>query len=491
MNALTTLGLLSPEILLLITALAVLTLDLIWHGERRTGWLPYLAVAGTLAAIVATLAIYGRGESILGEMMAADDFALFFKLVALSATALVILGARQHIAARARREGEFYFLLLSATLASMLATAATDLISLYLAFEFLSLASYVLVSYLRGDDFSVEGGIKYFLYGAVASAIMLYGMTLLYGATGTTTLRGIAEGLNRSAGPLASLAIPISIMLLAGFAFKIAIAPFHQWAPDAYEGAPTPVTAYLSVASKMTGFAVLLRVMVVGMGDFQPTWARVLGAFAIVSMVLGNLVALQQPNIKRMLAYSSIAHAGYIMVGFVTHGLDPVGFTGLNGVLFYAMVYVFTNVGLFLGIIAFENATDSTKIADFAGLFRRSPVLAISMCYFLFSLTGIPFTGGMFAKIFVFGPAMQAGPFGLLLAGIGVVTSVVGAYYYLNVVRTMFFVAGDASAPAVPVGRLVQIGLVAAAVVTLAIGVFPQPLVDLASRSAVVLGMLP
>lgn len=490
MNALTTLGLLSPEILLLATALVVLSLDLVWRGERRS-LLPYLALAGTLLAALATLAIFGRRESILGEMMAVDDFALFFKLVALAATALVILGARRYVAERARREGEFYFLLLSATLASMLAAAATDLISLYLAFEFLSLASYVLVSYLRGDDFSVEGGIKYFLYGAVASAIMLYGMSLLYGAAGTTTLRGIAQALEHGGGPLTGLAIPISIMLLAGFAFKIAVAPFHQWAPDAYEGAPTPVTAYLSVASKMTGFAVLLRVMVVAMGDFQPTWARVLGTFAIVSMVLGNLVALQQPNIKRMLAYSSIAHAGYIMVGFVTHGLNPVGFTGLNGVLVYAMVYVFTNVGLFLGVIAFENATNSTKIADYAGLFRRSPALACLLCYFLFSLTGIPFTGGMFAKIFVFGPAMQAGPFGMLLAGVGVVTSVVAAYYYLNVVRTMFFVAAPDGSSTVPAGRLVQIGLVVSAVITLVIGVYPQPLVDLASRSVTVLGMLP
>lgn len=490
MNAWMTLGLLTPEILVLVTALLVLTLDLVWRDGRRS-WLPFLALTGTVLAIVATGAIFGRTEAILGEMMAVDDFALFFKLVALGATALVILGARHHIAQRARREGEFYFLLLSATLASMLATAATDLISLYLAFEFLSLASYVLVTYLRGDDFSVEGGIKYFLYGAVASAIMLYGMSLLYGAAGTTTLRGIASALTAGTGPLSALAIPTSIMLLAGFAFKIAIAPFHQWAPDAYEGAPTPVTAYLSVASKFTGFAVLMRVMVVGMGDFQPTWARVLGAFAIVSMVLGNLVALQQPNIKRMLAYSSIAHAGYVMVGFVTHGLNPVGFSGLNGVLVYAMVYLFTNVGLFLGVIAFENASNSTRIADYAGLFRRSPALACLVAYFLFSLTGIPFTGGMFAKIFVFGPAMQAGPFGLLLAGVGMVTSVVAAYYYLNVVRTMFFVSSPEEAPAVPMGRLVQVGLVVSAVVTLAIGVFPQPLVDLASRSVVVLGMVP
>ncbi|NPV07859.1 MAG: NADH-quinone oxidoreductase subunit N [Anaerolineae bacterium] len=489
MGALTTLGLLSPELLVLVGALVILTLDLVWKDDRRE-LLPYLALAVVVSAAVAALALFGQNDSLFSDMMVVDDFALFFKLVALGSAALVTLGARRHIAERALRTGEFYVLLLSATLASMLATAATDLISLYLAFEFLSLASYVLVSYIRGSDLSVEGGVKYFLYGAVASAVMLYGMSFLYGAARTTSLAGIAGALRGSGPSLAWLAIPVSILLLAGFSFKIAIAPFHQWAPDAYQGAPTPVTAYLSVASKMTGFAVLMRVMVVAMGDLQPTWARVLGAFAIVSMVLGNLVALHQRDIKRMMAYSSIAHAGYIMVGFVTYSLDPSGFTGLNGVLLYAMVYLFTNVGLFLGVIAFEDATDSTAISDYAGLLRRSPFLAAVLAYFLFSLTGIPFTGGMFAKLFVFAPAVQAGPFGVLLAAVGVATSVVAAFYYLNVVRHMFFLPGGEGSTQVVVSGSVRTGMVLAAVVTLAIGVYPQPLVDLASRSVLILGLM-
>ncbi len=489
MDAASTLALLSPELVLLVGALLVLILDLAWSDARRAA-LSYVSLAVLVLALPAVALLWGRSQSILSGMMVVDPFALYFKLVAIGTTIMVVLGSRQYLNQRARRTGEFYVLILFATLASMLSTAAGDLISLYLAFEFLSLTSYVMVSYLRGDQLSVEGGIKYFLYGAVASAMMLYGMSFLYGATGTTNLVAIAAALRGPSASLRWLAIPTTVLLLAGFGFKIAIAPFHQWSPDAYEGAPTPVTAFLSVASKMTGFAVLMRVMMVAMGDFQPTWARILGAFAIVSMILGNFVALQQPNIKRMMAYSSIGHAGYIMIGFVTQTLEPTTFNGLNGVLLYGAVYLFTNIGIFLAIIAFEDATGSTSISDYAGLMRRSPFLAVLLAYFLFSLTGIPFTGGMFAKFFVFASAIQAGPFGFLLAAVGIFTSVVAAFYYLNVVRLMFFVPGEAGG-AIRLGMGPRVGLALAAVITLLIGVYPQPLINLASRSVVMLGILP
>jgi NADH-quinone oxidoreductase subunit N len=293
-------------------------------------------------------------------------------------------------------------------------------------------------------------------------------------------------------GPASSLrwlAVPTAVLLLAGLSFKIAIAPFHQWAPDAYEGAPTPYAAFLSVSSKMTGVAVLVRVMFVALGDFQPTWARVLGAFAIVSMVLGNFVALQQSNIKRLLAYSTIAHAGYIMVGVVTAVLAPRPFSGLNGVLLYGAAYLFTNVGVFLAVIAVEQASGSTTIADYAGMWRRSPLIAGLLAYLLLSLTGIPFSAGAFAKFFVFASAIQAGPFGLLLAVVGILTSVVAAFYYLNIVRYMFFQKGEGEA-AFAVAGPVKAALMITAVLTLAIGIYPQPLVSLASRSIVMLGML-
>ena len=296
MDVTSTLLLLSPELLVLLGAATVLAMDLAWRDPPKRA-LSYVTLAVLVAVVVPVIALWGRQESILSGMMAVDPLALYFKLVACGSGALVVLGSVRYLEDRADRRGEFYLLLLLATLAIMLATSATDLISLYLAFEFLSLTSYVLVSYLRGSKASIEAGLKYFLYGAMAAALMLYGMSFLYGAAGTTSLEGIADSLRVSPTTLRWLAIPTVVLLLAGFSFKIAIAPFHQWAPDAYQGGPTPAVAFLSVASKMTGFAVLMRVMVIAMGDFQPTWARILGAFAIVSMVLGNLVALQQTEI--------------------------------------------------------------------------------------------------------------------------------------------------------------------------------------------------
>ena len=478
--------LISPELILLLGIATVLVLDLVLGAGHRAV-LPYVALAAVVLAALAAALVWNRDEVLFSGMLAVDSFAVYFKLIALGATALVILGAKTTIEKRADRQGEFYLLLLFACLASMLATAAADLLSLYLAFEFLSLSSYVLVSYLRGSGVANEAGVKYFLYGAVTSAVMLYGVSLLYGATGTTNLSGIAAALAGPAASLRWLAIPTTVLLLAGFGFKTAIAPFHQWVPDVYEGAPTPVTAFLSVASKATGMAVLMRVMVIALGDFQPTWARILGAFAIVSMLLGNLVALQQSNIKRMLAYSSIAHAGYLTIGFVTYALVPRAFNGLNGVLFYLATYLFTNIGVFLAVIAVEEATGSTTISDYAGLWKRSPVVAVLMAYLLLSLTGMPVTGGMFAKLTVFGSAMQAGPFGYLLAGVGVITSVVAAFYYLNVVRYMFFVP-PADTQRQTFSRGVSVALAICAAATLVIGFFPQPFVDFASRSVLVLG---
>jgi NADH-quinone oxidoreductase subunit N len=485
----TTLTLLSPELTLFLGAALVLALDLSLRGGARRAIVWVALAVPILAALLALAFLWGQQVALLSGMMVADPLALYFKLVAYGCAALVILGSPRYLSDRTDRPGEFYLLVLLATLAATLASAASDLISLYLAFEFLSLVSYVLVSFLRGDRRSSEGGLKYFLYGAVTSAIMLYGMSLLYGATGTTNLAAIAANLRGPASSLRWLAVPTAVLLLAGFSFKIAIAPFYQWAPDAYEGAPTPYTAFLSVASKMTGVAVLVRVMFVALGDFQPTWARVLGAFAIVSMILGNFVALQQANIKRLLAYSTVAHAGYIMVGVATAILAPRPFNGLNGVLFYGAAYLFTNVGVFLAVIAVEQASGSTTISDYAGMWRRSPVLAALMAYLLLSLTGIPFSAGAFAKFFVFASAIQAGSFGLLLAAIGILTSVVAAFYYLNIVRYMFFERSEAESPVI-VNRSVKVALAIATAVTLIIGVYPQPLVQLASRSAVMLGML-
>jgi len=488
-----TLQLLSPELILLFTGVLVLVVDLAWRDEEaKTAWMPGLAVTGLAVALLATILLWGTPPTTVLAMMAVDPFALFFKGLALGTVILVILAAAPYLQERTPYRSEFYALLVFAGLAISLASASVNLISLYLSMEFLSITSYVLAGYLRDDMKSSEAGIKYFLYGAVTSAVMLYGMSLLYGATGTTDLAEIAALLGSGAG-MQDLAVAAIVLMLAGFAFKIVLAPFHQWAPDTYEGAPTPVTAFLSVGSKAAGFAILMRVLLLAMPAFRYDigWMAFLMALSIISMALGNLIALRQSNIKRMLAYSSIAQAGYIVIGFVSLALNvDSAFLGVNGSLFYLFAYLFTNLAVFMGVIAFETATGSVEIADFRGRAKRSPVVAGVMLVGLLSLAGIPGTGGFLAKFFVFGSAIQFNtPQTLTLAIVGVVTSVIAAFYYLNVVRYMFFEAADEDAGPLEVSPAFKVGMAIAAVGILVVGIYPQPFINLATQSIQMLGM--
>jgi proton-translocating NADH-quinone oxidoreductase chain N len=497
--SLETLQLLSPELILLLTGLVVLIVDFAWRASasaesespawaKKTLWIPALALIGLGAALVATILLWGTPPTVVLGMAAVDPFALFFKVLAITCVMLVILAAVPYLQDRTRYRGEFYALLVFAALAISLASSGIDLISLYLAMEFLSITSYVLAGYLRGDEKSNEAGIKYFLYGAVASAIMLYGMSLLYGATGTTNLAMIAQGLLAGEGMVDWLAVAAIVMLLAGFSFKIVLAPFHQWAPDTYEGAPTPVTAFLSVGSKAAGFAILIRVFLTALPEFlrwSIGWLAFLMALSIISMLLGNLLALRQTNIKRMLAYSSIAQAGYIIIGVICLDFTVEGaFLGLNGSLFYLFAYLFTNLAVFTAVIAFETATGSTEISDYAGLIKRAPVVAGVLLVGLISLAGIPGTGGFLGKFFVFGAAIQFNtPQTLILAIVGVLTSVIAAFYYLNVVRYMFFVPAEDGAQPVAVSLGIKVGLAITAVGILIVGIYPQPFIDFATES--------
>jgi NADH-quinone oxidoreductase subunit N len=492
-----TLRLLSPELILLITGVAILVADLVWRndGRAKAYWLPAIALIGLACALLSTILLWGTQGTLVLAMMAVDPFALFFKILAIVAVGLVILAAVPWLKGRTPFRGEFYALLVFACLAICLATSAVDLISLYLGMEFLSITSYILAGYLRGDRKSNEAGIKYFLYGAVASAVMLYGMSLLYGATGATNLSAISAGLSAGGASVQSLAIAAIVLLLAGFGFKIVLAPFHQWAPDTYEGAPTPVTAFLSVASKAAGFAIMMRVLLTSLFSFRwdVGWFSFLLALSVVSMILGNLIALRQTDIKRMLAYSSIAQAGYILIGFVCLRTDvATNFLGINGTIFYLFGYLFTNLAVFIAVIAFENATGSTEIADYRGLVKRSPALAGVLLVGLLSLAAIPGTAGFMGKFLVFGSAIQMGVWqALLLAVVGILTSVVAAFYYLNVVRQIFFEqaapqetgsTGEGVAPiAVPAG--LKVGLALVVVGILAIGIYPEPFINLATRS--------
>lgn len=489
-----------PELILLLAAALIFILDIIGRrphdpltlAQQPKPWLPYAALIGLAVAALGLLPGLGQTASATA-MLAADPFASFFKALAIIGVALVILAAIPYMRARTPYRGEFYALLLIAAAAICLAVGATNFVMLYLAMEFLSITSYILAGFFREDRRSGEAAIKYFLYGATASAVMLYGMSLLYGATGATDFGAVAQALGKLGGPdLLWLGGPALILMLVGFGFKASLVPFHQWAPDTYEGAPTPVTAFLSTASKATGFAILIRVFLVVLGGLQPLWANLLVALAIVTMTLGNLTAIRQTNIKRMLAFSSIAQAGYMVIGMAaaTAGSSAgtaAPFAGVNGVLIYLLAYLVTNVGAFAVVIAVENRSGQVEIKSYAGLVRRAPWLAVVLFIFLLSLAGIPPTAGFVGKLFVFGAAVRAGL--IALAVIGALNAVISAFYYLNVVRVMFFMPAEADAEPVAVERPLQLAVLLTAAFTLLIGFFPGPLIEWAARSVQLLAL--
>jgi NADH-quinone oxidoreductase subunit N len=483
-----TLILLSPQLLLVVWALLVLGLDLV--VKKAKDGVAYLALVGFAPALAAAIYLLAQGtdQAVLFGMVHVDAFSLYFTMIACLASGLVILASMEYMKERTRYRGEFYGLLLLATLAMTLMVASSNLIMIYLSIEFMSLTSYVLVGYFRDDPKSSEGGLKYFLFGAVTSSLMLYGMSLMYGATGTTDLGEIATALanmQATMPPMRWLILPSILLMLAGFSFKMALVPFHQWSPDAYEGAPTPVATLLSVGPKAMGFAVLLRVLLTALPAFQFDWVAILMGICLVTMTLGNLTAMRQTNIKRMLAYSSIAQAGYILVGIVS--LVPFS-VGIHGVLLYLMAYLFTNAGVFIAVIAFSHVTNSDQIADYAGLVRRAPALAAVMVIFFMSLAGLPPTAGFVGKLLVFGSAVQAGYY--YLAIIGVLNSVISVVYYFNIVRQMFFIPPTAEEP-LSLPRWPMVAVAVCVVLVLLIGLYPQPLIDLVSRSVTVLAMVP
>ncbi len=485
--------LLSPEIVITIVAFAVLTLDIIWKGDQRSAKiLPWVAFGGVVVALLATLNVWPASSSEFGiatdsagliPIMAVDKMALFFKVMALLTVALVGLSAVEYIEKNSPFRGEFYALTLFAGLSLMFLSSATNLVMIYLSLEFLSITSYILTGYLRRDNRSIEAALKYFLYGALASGVMLYGFSLLYGATGSVDLATIAVNLG-SANVF--LVVASVTLILAGFGFKIAAVPFHQWSPDAYQGAPTPITAFLSVGSKAAGFAVLIRVLVVALPAYSFNWTVILSMVAILTMTVGNLTALWQKDMKRMLAYSSIAQAGYMLIGlaaFTSQSSDNWS-NGVQGVLLFLFAYLFTNLGVFAVVIVLENKLGTTNIADYAGLIRRSPFLSIALVIFFLSLIGIPPTGGFMGKLLVFGAAIDQKLY--VLAGIGILNSVISVYYYFGVVRQVFFAQESDETPIQP-GFVMNAVITVTMVMTLILALYGQPFIQFATDSADIL----
>lgn len=480
------LGLILPEIILLIGGLLVFCLDVASDPKtqsKRTGAsymaLSILFIAAALLASLLQLKV--TEPQVAYGMMTIDSFAMFIKVTILTGMVLVAIAGGGYMNRRTKNQSEFWTFYVMVSLAMCVAASANNLVLIYIAIEFLSITSYMLAGFLRDDRRSNEAGLKYFLYGSIASAVMLYGISLLYGATGSLYLSDIAaffgaamEGQDTLHG-IAFVALPATILTLAGLAFKASLAPFYQWAPDTYDGSPTPVATYLSTASKTAAFAVIARVFLTGLTPFQVEWVPVLAGLSIITMTMGNFAALRQNNVKRMLAYSSVAQAGYILMGLVAvTTFSTSGMDGLNGVLLYLFAYLFTNVGAFLVIMAVEETTGSTDISAFQGLIHKAPGLAVMFVIFLLSLTGIPLTGGFLGKFYVFGAAVQHQYYWLAAAGL--INAGVAAYYYLNVVRAMFFTEEKGEALHAPIG--IQISLIICTVATLWMGVYPSTVIE-------------
>jgi NADH-quinone oxidoreductase subunit N len=493
--------LLTPEFALGGLALLVFILDL-FLPQNRKNLLAYVSVLGLVGLIVlSVLMVSGKTESLYGGLLAIDSFSLFFKIVFFAIGIFIILSSVDFVKQHLDHAGEFYGLLLLSLLGMNLMAQSRELLTAYISLELLSFSLYVLVAFALGNSRSNEAGIKYIIVGAFSSAILLYGISMVYGTLGVTRFPDVSAALNGPTDVSPAMWVGLALIVV-GFGFKLSAVPFHMWAPDTYQGAPLPVTAYLAVASKTAAFALLLRLVAEGLVPAAPRWEQaqvILAGMAAITMLVGNLVALAQSNIKRLMAYSSIGHVGYVLAGVAV--ISGESMLAANGVIFYLVAYAVTNLVVFGALISFFNMTGQEEIADFAGLADRQPFLAASIAIGLFSLAGLPIFAGFTAKFYLFTAVADAGF--LWLAIVAIVSSLISLYYYLQVIRQMYVQpvlaasgAGHhpgrhpaAAAEIAPLARpsvliLTVLGLSLLAVFWL--GVYPAPLLDFidqASRS--------
>ena len=478
------LGLFGPELSIAATAVVIIILDLFFE---KKGVLAIVGVIGILVSAGVTLAMWGTSETIFNGMLAIDGFALFFKLLFLGIAGLIILSSQDYVSKLSRFKGEYYALVLLSALGMMLMAASRELITIYISLELTSISLYVLSGFLK-DSKSSEASLKYLLLGAISSAVLLFGMALVFGFTGSTELGQIAgkiaavSSTSIAANPALILGV---VMMIAGFGFKIAAIPFQLWVPDVYEGAPTPVVAFLSVGSKAAGFALILRVFSSAFGLsgwLSMNWAAVFAVLAAIGMFVGNISAIPQTNIKRMLGYSSIAQAGYIMVGVAAMGYaSSASSAGQSGVMFFLAGYALANLGAFSAIIAISNKLNSDLIEDYSGMIKRAPVLTLALSLSLISLIGMPPAAGFMAKFYIFNSAVQNGL--LWLVVIAVLNSVISAFYYLRVVKVMWF-GEPASDEKVPTSGAMKLSLVISSLGVLVLGIIPGYIMGLAESAA-------
>ncbi|MDA8234082.1 MAG: NADH-quinone oxidoreductase subunit N [Clostridia bacterium] len=469
---------LTIEILTAILGIGLLILGLLVPKEHRKGF-GYLTSAGLIGILVGTFYMFGINESTNKGMFIADDFSVFFKQLFLVAAILVTLAANDYVEKLEEGKSEFFALIVFATLGMMVIASAGDLITMFVGIELMTISFYCLVGLKKRDSKVAEAGIKYLLLGGVSSAVILYGLTLVYGTTGTTVITEIA---NRVAqGSLAPALLLGIIFLIAGFGFKISLVPFHMWSPDVYEGAPTPVTSFLATGSKAAAFVAFIRIFLDGMPSLQDNWLALFIGLAMLSIIIGNLVAIPQTNLKRMLAFSGVAQAGYLMTGMVAGNA-----AGVAGIGFYLFIYAVGTVGAFAVATAFYNATGTDDIKDMSGLAQRNPLMAASLLVAMLSMAGIPPLAGFAGKLFLFAAVVEKGY--LWVALVGLVMSMMSVYYYLNVAKAMYMNDPVDDTPITLSGSM-KLVLLSSVVVTLILGVWPTPLSDLALAAAQVLGL--
>ena len=469
--------LIAPEMILAGFGFLVLLLGVFTGKEEKKGYLGILSLIGIVIAFFFTLPLMGSNQTGFEGMFISDGFTLFFKILFLIIAFLTVLISIGYAHREGIELGEYYALVLFATLGMMLMAAGSHLITIFLGLETMSISIYILAGIMREDRRSVEAALKYFLLGAFATGFLLYGIALIYGATGSLYLNEVAsyiasKNLLRNPMLLMSLAF-----LTIGFGFKIAAVPFHMWTPDVYEGAPTSITAFMATGVKAAGFAALVRVFFSALSAFRPDWTSIMWVIALATMTFGNIIAISQTNIKRLLAYSSIAHAGYILVAFVA-GND----IGTSAILFYLMAYAFMNLGAFTCIILLgKKEEENTLISDYAGIGFKYPLLAASMTIFLLSMAGIPPLGGFMAKFYVFSAAVKSEFYWLAI--LGVLNSAISVYYYLRVTVLMYFRESEREIVGLQFSPASVIALILAVIGTFYMGIFPSNVLALAQRS--------
>jgi len=462
---------LAPEAIILAFVLLVLFVDAL-SRKKRVGLLGGLSLLGVILAVAASVYYWQDGAATFQGMVVADPYGMFANLLFLLAAGLAILMGLEAVR-RFVLPGEVFVLILIACLGMMLLGSSVNLVSVFLALEILSISLYVLTASARDEWRSVEAGMKYFILGGFASAFLLFGIAMIYGASGTLSLAEISPQVGAPASLLDNPLLAAGfIFLLVGFAFKVALVPFQMWTPDVYEGAPSLVTAFMSVGAKAAGFVALIRILETAFPYWKAAWGLLLAILAVLTMFWGNMAALSQKSVKRMLAYSSIAHAGYIAIG-----LAVAGRAGYASILFYLLCYTLMNVGAFAVILALGRKGEPNEMMeDYDGLIHRKPILAVVMALFMLALAGIPLTAGFLGKLYIFSAAVSGGY--IWLAAVGVINAVISAYYYLRVAARMFFGEAPADAKPISVPWPLALTLILTALAVIFFGVYPTPILD-------------